>query len=484
MGSNKLVLTVLFSFTVMSLTACKQGGSSKTGRTRIGKGATANGTNQKANPKTNQNPNQKLDPSGKRSQTTDTTTTRPNPADTDADDVKGSEGEGYKIGDEALDTDSSCAARDKSAKESGWKILSLDIPNEKIKITYYVLEKSSDNLQNPVIYFKQNAFQSTNAADLKKFAELYDSQKIDPVLMDMRGGGCSANEDAKTDISQSGSRLAVADAEKIRKVLLKEKKWKVLAQQSGGAVALRYAQLAPQALESIHIADFVPMADQTKLMQLRVTQENDNLKQLMKDHNVSEKVAEAALKNLESTQNCGGLKSCQTLVHLLGGETLSHKTEWREIADTLTKLADDKRKITGLVSLLEKHKKALDKNSAARIIDLDSNRSLTACSQVAKIESGLVNSCKLEVAVGLGNTSVLSNLRHEPLDLNKIKANLSGNQIAYHLFAGNLSSLYPNESSEQHEAAMGEVLETTFHSVQDVGSEVFDNAEFLDTLKN
>ena len=48
----------------------------------------------------------------------------------------------------------------------------LDIPSDKVKIAYYILEKSLKNkITNPVLYFNRNAFQSMSANDLERFSK-------------------------------------------------------------------------------------------------------------------------------------------------------------------------------------------------------------------------------------------------------------------------------------------------------------------------
>ena len=406
-------------------------------------------------------------------------------------DTNGDNGDGVTIG--KTTSKATCASVEEKAKASGWKINAIDVPEtkgsaKKLKITYFTIEKSGD-LSNPVIYFNRNAFQNISNDDFDKLAKVATDFKLDLVLMDMRGSGCSvAMPDIKTktaELNNYSSKNAVADAEEIRKVFLKdskEKKFKILAHQSGGIVALRYVQLFPESVKSIHIADFYPAKNQAELFKTRVEKETELWKTIAEQEKVTDEILAKAMKNLEDSK-CTGLASCKTLIDLLGGSRMSFKPMWPALAKQIKDIADDKSKVADLMKVYEARKAMSDRISAARILDVDSDKSLSACATVLKTNNkGVINSCRLEVEIRKIETAALKNLNHDPLNISLIKQNLIKNEIEYHLFAGQASSLYPSDGYKQHEDEMGDVLKNTSEILDD-GSEVYLNPAFLKGLQ-
>ena len=467
MGSNKLVLTVLMSLSLFSLTACKQG--SESSRTTIRKG------NPSAQAKTNAETQRqkKLEEENRKK-------TGLNPDGTPATQSNTGTAENTPGAETDTGTAAKCDDLQSAATKNGWKLFSIqDKMNINKKISYYVLEKSIDNFTNPVIYFNRSSFQRISPEDLTKFKELYESHKIDPILMDMRGAGCSAGlPDLKTktaELNEYGSKFAVHDAEQIRKSLLKDKPWKVLAHRSGGVVALRYAQLAPTALTSIHIADFAPMKSQTELMKIRLKQETDSWAKLMKEEDLTQDEVDKAIKNLGAEKD---------LFDAFASE-LSKKGQWKKIATDVKALAAGTKKSDELKEIVNQRKKQSDLNTASRILDHDSNKNLSACHEALQTDNkGTVNSCRLEKLVGHGSIAAIKNvLNHDPLKMDVIKANLTKHNVDYHLLSVKLSTLYPPNAYLEHLNAMGDLLDATHLSPPNLGSEAYPNDELLDTLK-
>lgn len=472
-GPNKLTLSLLLSLTFISLTACKKGGSDSS-RTTIRK-AKAGGAQPQKNGKAND-----LDDKS-RNQTLKT-----DPASDSAriEKDKNLKPEAEK---EASNT-VTCATLESSAKEDGWEVKSLDLPEEKVKVVYYVLKKSlQEEMKNPVVYFNRNAFQSMKVNDLKKFSNISREHQIDPILIDMRGSGCSSpTPDLKTktsELNQYGSKFAVADAEKVRKILLKDRPWKILAHRSGGVVALKYAQLAPNGIESLHIADYVPVQNQTTLAKFRMAQESAVFEKIMVQEKLTEELVNKALKNLDSDKLCKGFTSCRVLLDLYGGMMMSYKSQWTAIGNLIKSYSENKSQSTELIELLEKRKADLDLSSVARVLDLHPFEGFSACSDAIKKETpGIINSCRMEVTLGTSSISGIKNLNHDPLDLQLIKTNLIKHDIPYTLYSGSLSTIYPPEAFEQHEKEMGDILGPSYYSLE-MGSEVSESPEFLGTLK-
>ena len=481
MRSNKLILGVLVSLSFLSLTACKQGGD-KNNTTSIRK-SRSGGTSDK-NTGTQ---------SGTQAGAKTSTTSGAQSVDTKAIlDTNGENGEGAIVGGKPK-TKITCSGIEEKAKANGWKINSVEVAEskgsaKKLKIAYYTLEKSNE-MANPVIYFNRNAFQNATPNDLEKLAKVAADYKLDLVLMDMRGAGCStALPDIKTktsELNNYSSKYAVSDAEEVRKIVLKnsqEKKWKIMAHQSGGIVALRYVQLFPESVRSLHIADFYPSKDQTKLYKLRIEKESEIWKVLADQEKVTENIFAKAMKNLDDSK-CTGLTSCKTLIDLLGGSKISYKPSWSTIATQIKALAEDKSKTSEMMKEFEARKASNDKIFAARILDIDSDKSLSACANVLKTDSkGAINSCRLEVELRKGETVALKSLNHDALNMSLIKQNITKNEIEYHLFAGQNSTLYPSDGYKDHEDEMGDILKNTSEIVDD-GSEVYLNTNFLKTLQ-
>lgn len=488
MDSNKLVLSILMSFSLLTLSACKEGGAKS--RTSIKKGTA-----------TNQNKTTRLDKSAQQPASSEGSAAgadrkQPTPPAPQALDVNGNSAHGVTIGGQDLLDKGTCANLDAQAKTLGWKINSLSVPEDKsidkkLKITFYTLKESDSGMNNPVIYFNRSAFQNMTERDLKKFKDISSEYSLDPILMDMRGAGCSsALPDIKTrttELNKYGSRYAVQDAEQIRKVLLKDKPWKILADRSGGVVALRYAQIAPEGISSLHVADFAPVKNQTELMKLRIAQETEVWKSIAKQENVTDEILQKALKNLDAAK-CDKLKSCQDLIDLEGGVKMSYKNQWPSIANDIKALADGTQKASektrDLMKIYESKKKHRDLKTATRILDLDTTKNLSACSEALKTDSkGVINSCRLELSLGHGEIAAVKNvLNHDALNMTTIRENLLKNSITYNLFAGARSTLYPKDAYEEHEKEMGEALEDTLQFI-DAGSEVFESPEFLKTLR-
>ncbi len=473
MGSNKLVLSVVLSLSVLSLSACKKGGDNT--RTKIRNGQPSTVTKQ--TPET-----------AKPGETAGTKPKDPNVAT----DVAGETGEDPATrGEEIKLTAAECKSLEAAAKKHGWEMKSLDIKEDNVKIVYYIMTDSLKNMSNPVIYFNRNALQITRPDDLERFAKIHTAYKVDPILMDMRGAGCSSAlpDFTKTaELNKYGSRAAVADAEKIR-ISLKQKKLKVMANLSGGIVALRYAQLAPQSISSIHIADFAPMKSQTTLMKLRGSQETDILKEILKSEQLDEEVVKKAIEKLKEEKNCTGLTSCAGLIDLLGGIDMSQKSQWSVIAKRIQGIADGKLKAQDLMKEFELEKLKLDKVTMSRILDVDSDKNLSACAEAIKgNEKSLINSCRLENAIGQSKIKELKKLTHDALNMTTIKTNMTNNKIDYHLVAGDKSVMFPRAAYEEHHTDMESssllgVDGKNYLIIEEAGSEVFEHEKFLDTLK-
>jgi pimeloyl-ACP methyl ester carboxylesterase len=389
-------------------------------------------------------------------------------------------------------TKSSCSELEAAAKTSGWVIKSLNVPEgldnkKQIKIRYFILKDTEGKMVNPVLYLNRSAFQEVNVSDLNDFSKFAHDYKIDPVLISMRGADCSSPlPDAKSNISllnNYGSKSAVADAELIRKALLGDKKWKVMAHRSGGAVALRYVQLFPTSIKSVHIADFSPIENQTELMKYRINKEAQNWESLVQEFNLSEDAISSVQKKLEAG-NCKPLADCHVLIDLYSGSRISDKTQWSSIAESIKKIADGKTTVQELLKNFESRKKVRFLNSVARILDLDSDKNLSGCAEALKTEKGgFINSCRLEIELAKSDTANLKTLSHDPLNLKTIQDNLKKHDIPYYLYSGGLSSLYPRAVFMDHVEEFADALSAqNWITLDDKGSEIYKSSNFLGSL--
>ncbi len=457
MSSPKFLLIGALALTMASLTACKQGGDSNS-RTRINK---ALGQNK--------------------------TTPAPTPSkDTLQADVNKDTENGITIGGSI-----SCQNLKPSLDTYGWKVQSIQSKEttqngKTLNIVFYTLKNST--FENPVLYFKKNALQATTAQDLENFSKWATQYNFDPILMDARGAGCSTVlPDLKTlssRVNDYGSSREIADAELIRKALLNGKKWKVLGTRSGGAAALRYAQLHPEALTSLHIADFTVVQNSVDLESFRLEQEAKNFKSLLDHFKITDNEVTKAQQTLDASKCQPDLNSCHELLDLKSGFAISSTTGWQNIAELIKNINDGTQKTEDLLKEFQNHKKYVDFINVSKFLDLSSDKNLSGCTEALKAKpDGILNSCRLQKNLSRSeNTDLKNKINYVALDLNKISQNLTQNKIPYYLVAGQLSSLYPFDLYQEQEEVMNQNPDFNLLQISDMGSEVIYSKQLFDTL--
>lgn len=479
MTQKSLVLSVVTLLSLTHLTACLENGKSGNGRTTIRKGQGQPGAPTAATKPATIGAGGSSRPSGQKTTPQEQISGQPGTPSVD----------GKSEAQANLSSGQNCQSLQAKAKSLGFKADSVEsqVAQRKLKIQFYLLTKSQGEIKNPLVYFVKSSFQEATEQDLENLKKISDSTKTDAIMIDMRGAGCSGGlpslAAASSEFQQFGSRTAVQDAEIIRKKLLKDQKWTLLAHRSGGAVALRYIELAPQGLQAVHIADFTPASDMKKLMRERASQEKSNWEQLLKETKLDEAIIEKALTQLDS-QKCGENQKCRDLVHVLATK-LGQTDQWPFIKETFQKLADGKSSAQDLLNELNRKKQKAELNVISRILDLDSDTQLKACQSqtLTPDEKFYLSLCRLENLIGLPQIQNWSQkLRHEPLNFERIKQNATQNRIQYSLSAAGLSTLYPLESYQEQQAKLDEILESSFFKYESLGSEIFLNSEFLKSI--
>ena len=144
---------------------------------------------------------------------------------------------------------------------------------QKIKVFYY--GNFGDQHQTPIIFFNGGPTFHSHVA----FGQIQTNAKssdLPIVYMDQRGTGCS--DPYPSDLTTAtieklalyGSRSIVKDAEALRKLVLKNRKWKVYGQSYGGLIAHRYLEVAPEGIASLHIHGNAVMSDWQLFYKMRL----------------------------------------------------------------------------------------------------------------------------------------------------------------------------------------------------------------------
>ena len=208
----------------------------------------------------------------------------------------------------------------------------------------------------------------------------------------------------------------------------------------------------------------------------------------MDEQNLKEDDWTKALKTLDS-EKCAGLTKCSQLVDLWG-EFISSRENWNQIGETIKALASGTKKSADLMKYFNNKKASRDISNAMKILDLGGVQSLSACNEALKSDNnGKINSCRLEALLEKSDlATVKTAIRANPLDMTMIKKNMSENKIAYHLFAGGISTLYPKDAYQSHEQDMGDLLDNSTYVLPQnsegkaLGSEVIKSSEFEKSL--
>ncbi len=143
----------------------------------------------------------------------------------------------------------------------------------KMKVFYYGNFGGPHEI--PIIFFNGGPTFHSHVA----FGQIQTNAKssdLPIIYMDQRGTGCS--DPYPTDLTTAnierlalyGSRAIVKDAEALRKLVLKNRKWKVYGQSFGGLIAHRYLEVAPEGIASLHIHGNAVMTDWHMFYKMRL----------------------------------------------------------------------------------------------------------------------------------------------------------------------------------------------------------------------
>ncbi len=152
--------------------------------------------------------------------------------------------------------------------DSNWRYDKIEVPfdweypetSEKIEVYYYFKNQALVQNKVPIIFINGGPTISS-IAGIPIFSKIKKLNEENLILMDQRGTGCSTPFLEPTDknienFKKYGSESIVTDAEAIRKKMFGEKKWKVYGQSFGGLTSFRYLEMFPNSIESAHIHGF------------------------------------------------------------------------------------------------------------------------------------------------------------------------------------------------------------------------------------
>lgn len=396
-----------------------------------------------------------------------------------------------------------CLLNEKQLKELNWErkeIEVAEVPNQKdsqkIKISYYT--QTQKELKNPV-FLIQDFFRPVTIEDLKYFNEVSKRYDLNLVTMDPRGAGCSAAMPAQDELSRwqnYGSRGLAQDIEAIRKALLNDRKWKILAHGTGGYVALRLVELYPNGIKSLHVADFTPMKSFTEYMTLRMEAQKEawnsftNYTEKEKKFTITEDEVKKAHQTLDKSECSDQQKICGAALFDIFAYVIktSSPKAWDQATELLKDLVHGELdKLASLKNRALSLERRYIYAVAVRMIDMDSDLEQKACSEALKneeLKKSSINTCRVEVALGRKEIDQLKGtLKHETLNHEKIKKNLKQHKIDYHYAVADRSLFNPIKAAREHVEGYKDVLKNQDFITIPKTSEAAFRSEILTTLK-
>ncbi len=386
-----------------------------------------------------------------------------------------------------------CQSLRKKALELGFKVKDVKVSLVSgtlgsSDLSVFYLEKTGPNLKNPVLFVKTNGFQEMTQHDLENLKKISDSTKIDPIALDQRGSSCqqppAQSSDSPASLQDRGSRAHVLAAERVRGDLLKGRPWKILSFRSGGAVALRYVEMKPEALQSIHIADFTPISNVSSYLEFRKKQERQNWDELLKATRLERSTVAKAIQEMDKLdlkKSCGEGLKCRDLIQNLAPQ-LSYRNAWSSIADEIQKWAQGKIEVNQLVEEYVRVQRKSFPIRLAQRIDLALMEASKECE--VSSEDYPLSTCQLEKNLQTQDCDkALQSVRLEALNIEKIRQNLEKAKITYSLVAGGRSTYAPLSAFEEHQKDFEKSLETGFLVIEEKGSEVLTDPAFLKSLQ-
>ena len=358
----------------------------------------------------------------------------------------------------------------------------------KIKIFYY--GNFGDKHQTPIIFFNGGPTFHSHVV----FGQIQTNAKssdLPIVYMDQRGTGCS--DPYPSDMSAAnierlafyGSRSIVKDAEALRKLILKNRKWKVYGQSYGGLIAHRYLEVAPEGIASLHIHGNAVMLDWHLFYKMRLLSQ----KRVVETYFLKYPEDRALLKALRSqilASTCfdnQNIKICGDSMLDAAVLILGFPSRWDNLHSSLNSLIDKQ----GL----------LQNNRLSRFVDAfifqtfsnqsmpvgliaklemnsgDDNNQCTEALNLLKAEGETpetwpLNECRLASSIQYLASNAASDAlmegfkKKDPLPLSTLKDSLArASQIKLFLYSGQLDVYVPKETYAEEVQLLGSRIQYT-----------------------
>ena len=398
--------------------------------------------------------------------------------------------------DDKTSSASDCKAYETRLMKEGWEIgTSTQTSGGKYK---FFTSKGSQ-LKNPVLVLS-NPRSELSTQESEKILKKSKEHGFDPIYLEVRGFGCAQKlPDLKSNVSSEdlksfSSSVSADDAESIRKILLKDEKWKIWAHGNASLIALRIVEKFPNTISSVHLADFVFSDQPTDLMKKRILKQAESWKIFKafakgKDLEITEDLMKKVYETLEKQTCSSNQKICKkSLLSVLVTFLSQDDDKWEDAVKAVKLLS------TGAIpETLNQRAIYMQKSylydQLVKATDLDSDATLSACEKALKdtevveaLKESPINSCQLEAELKVDYKILASKVTHQKLDYALIKKNLTDKKIKLHLAIGERSLMNPLSAVEDISRLIGEELVEENLIQPDDGSFLFMNETLLKSL--
>lgn len=480
----KLIFTL--ALTSVFLSGCKSGSKSNTVTTNRGKPTATSPTGPR-------NESGK-DPKGLKSDS----------PQTDSQKLEDIDGDSTSDKSEPIETTATrCDQYKKSLEEIGWEQKSVssrlnpdDTNSKKITVNFFIQKNSQ--FKNPVLVLA-HARNELSSEMAEKILSLAKSHQFDPIYVDSRGFGCSEKLPIGTELKQLvnfSARAQAFDFETIRKSLIKEKKWKVWSYGNASLAALRLAELYPNTISGLYLADFALTQRPLELIQARLSKQIETweeFKNFAKNKNLD--LSDSTQKKIHENLNkatctslsklCGKPALNLTLLKLLSGDD----SDWEKAVQLLIKIekGESLDELNNLIQASESHLRYdMLLNVVDRGFDLYGKTCQTALSDSElkeNLDKSWINSCAIDdIVLAELRTATGQQLSHQVLNIAQVQKNLAAAKAVYFVSMSQKSLLNPISLVETHKSLLKDVMVDDFDS--SLGSETFTNEGLLEKLKN
>lgn len=406
-----------------------------------------------------------------------------------------------KAGQDQVDDDvvttSDCKAYEDRLMKEGWEIGTSTQTNGG---KYKFLTAKGSQLKNPVLVLS-NPRSELSTQESEKILKESREHGFDPIYLEVRGFGCAQKlPDLKSNVSSEDlksftSSTSASDAESVRKLLLKDEKWKIWANGNASLIALRIVEKFPETIKSLHLADFVFSDQPVELMKKRILKQAQSWKDFKvfakgKDLEITETLMKKVTETLEKQTCSSNQKICKkSLLSVLVTFLSQGVDEWTDAVKELKLLS------TGTIpEIMTQRAVYMQKNylydQLVKATDLDSDATLSACEKALKdaevieaLKESPINSCQLEAELKDDYKALSSKITHQKLDYALIKKNFADKKIKLHLAIGERSLMSPLSAVEDMSRLIGEELVNDNLIPPNDGSFLFMNGTLLKSLE-